>query len=449
MYTKYHPLSKTGFRVIENSKNHVWVDTPDRELYITDQTLLENGAYPEGFHEFSNLSHIHADPSSDLGLDYVMLNYTDHMTRYSEARIRSNSVQKGSRILADSGGFQLAHADYEFLDPAVEIDWLNRNADLAMVLDIPIESNKTKDLLRRSATIQKANTDLWMKKKRKDLELINIGHGIGEEFMRYHDIVFEPGIDRIAFGGVFYTGLFPAIHNALYVMLHTKDHYKHHHILGVTHRGAMIALMYIAKLGLSKLITCDSSSALQLSCYRTLYLYNRMEESLYMQDLGNKGNYSTGIAKLPCGCPVCSTLVYADTFRELKGDIPDALVCMHNVYAFNDWVKHNMSFIERESKEKIKSTLTDQFKTGYGMQGVKDMHALLDFIDMAVSDGLEKARKRYDRYFYKVKPLVPPSMLTEQERLTRLEEAHEEEPTTDEWAEIVLENYEEYYGIEP
>ncbi len=446
VFTKYHKMQGPGFSIKESSKHHIWVDTPDRELFITDQTLSEHAHYPEGFHEFSNLSHIHSHPSRDLGLKYVMLNYTDHVSRYGNAAVRRLGAHvEGSKIFVDSGGFQLAHQDLDFIDPAKEIEWLNKNADLAMVLDIPTDDKR---FIKRSARIQKLNNDLWLKSKREDLKLINIGHGIGEDFMRYHDMVFDQRIDRIALGGVFFMGLFPAMYNILYVMLHTNEHYKHHHILGVTHRGAMMALMYMAKLGLSPMITCDSSSALQLSCYRTLYLYNRMEESLYMQDLGNKGNYSTGIAKLPCGCPVCSTLVYADTFRELKGDIPDALVCMHNVYAFNDWVQHNLEFIDKEPKDKIKESLTGQFKGGYGMQGVKDMHALLDFIDMAVSDGLEKARKRYDRYFYQVKPLVPSTMLTEQERLMKLEEGVQEAvDVPDEWTEQVISNYEKYHGV--
>lgn len=443
-YTKYHPVSRAGFQVKESSKHHIWVDTPDRELFITDQTLLSSPNHPEGFHEFTNLSHIHANSSSDLGLHLIMLNYTDHMDRYADASIRAVGSTKGSRIVVDSGGFQLSRGDYSFIDPKDEIDWLNRNADLAMVLDVPTDDPK---LIKRAAIIQKHNTKLWMQEKRDSLELINIGHGVGDSFLRYHDIVYDERIDRIAMGGLFYMGLFHAMYNILFTMLNTNKHYKHHHVLGVTHRGAMIALMYMAKLGLSPHITCDSSSALQLSCYRTLYLYNRMEESLYMQDLGNKGNYSTGVARLPCNCPVCSTLVYADTFRELKGDIPDALVCMHNVHTFNHWVQHNLSFVENESKDAIKDSLTTQFKVGYGMQGVKDMHALLDFIDMAVNDGLEKARKRFDRYFYTVKPLVPSTMLSEQERLTRLEEGEAPKTAEYEWTDGVLSQYEKYHHI--
>ncbi len=443
-YTKYHPVHKAGFSVLESSKNHIWVDTPDRELYITDQTLMDAPTYPNGFHEFTNLSHIHSASSYDLGLHLVMLNYTDHMDRYAKASVRANGSMIGSKIIVDSGGFQLAKGDYSFINPADEIDWLNRNADLAMVLDVPTDE---KGLIKRAAIIQKKNTDLWLREKRDSLDLINIGHGVGDDFLRYHDIVFDERIDRIAMGGLFFMGIFPAMYNILFTMLNTNKHYKHHHVLGVTHRGAMIALMYMAKLGLSPHITCDSSSALQLSCYRTLYLYNRMEESLYMQDLGNKGNYSTGIARLPCQCPICSTLVYADTFRELKGDIPDALVCMHNVHTFNHWVQHNLSFVEQESKDAIKESLTTQFKSGYGMQGVKDMHALLDFIDMAVNDGLEKARKRFDRYFYTVKTLVPTALMSEQERLARLEVGEEPQNTNYEWIDGVLSEYEKYHRI--
>ncbi len=448
VYTKFHKFRRSsGFRVREQSKHHIWVDTPDRELFITDQTMMDAPHYPEGFHTFTNLSYLHDGPSRDLDQQMVMVNYTDHMNKYDGATLRNQATLDGSIILADSGGFQLASGDYDFIDPEYEIDWLNRNVDLAMVLDIP---NSAPHLMVRSAQIQKKNTDYWLAHRRHDLELVNIMHGVEEDALRYHEIVFDPAIDRLAMGGLFYLGIFPSMYNVMSGILHTNDHYKHHHVLGVTHRGAMMALMYAAKLGVSPLISVDSSSALQLSCYRTLYLYDRMEDSLRTEDIGNKGNYSTGHPRLPCSCSVCSTLVYADVFRELRGDIVDALVCMHNIHSFNHWVKHNLYLIENEPKESIKAAITSQFQSGYGPQGVKDMHALLDFVEMSAEKGVAKAKARFDRYFHSTKNIIPAKMISDQD-LVKGEGclASETAPKNDhEWTEHILNQYEIFHASE-
>ncbi len=300
VHTKYHSRNRnTGFVIKSQDKGHLWVDTPDRELFIADQSMTATCQYPVGFDECTNLSHFHANAGKDLGLEYIMINYTDHLTRNPGMAVRKTSaLGTGTGIIVDSGGFQISRGDMDFIDPEQEIDWYNRNADLGMLLDIPTHDDS---LAIRAAKIQREVIKLWLKKKRPDLELINILHGSGDTLKRYLEVVDHPKIRRLAFGGMFFVSMMQTIEKIVETVLDTPD-YLHHHVLGVTHRGVMILLMYMAKVGLSPLITCDSSSALQLSCYRTLYLYHRIEESIFMQDMGEKGNYLAGQARLSCNC---------------------------------------------------------------------------------------------------------------------------------------------------
>jgi hypothetical protein len=440
-YIKYHARRASGFRVIEQTKNHIWVDTLDREIFITDQTLLAHAHYPTGFDEFVNLSHFHAKAGSELGLDYVMINYTDHMRWPDQAMRKTTALGNGTALVTDSGGFQIVKGDLDWIDPVKEIEWMNSNTDLAMLLDVPTQDPA---YITRAAHVQKHVIDLWQGSKRPDLELINIVHGQGTGMRKYLDIVETDGIDRIAFGGMFWIGFMNSVHRIVSAILMTPD-YKQHHVLGVTHRGIMMLLMYMSKLKMSPQITCDSSSALQLSCYRTLYLYNRIEESIFMKDMGEKGNYVTGYGKLPCNCPICSTLVYADTFRNLKGDIPDALVCMHNVYAMNDWVRHTDVMVQAEDKKTIKESMRLQFENGYGASFVKLMHAAMDYIDYAVEHGADKARKKYDMYFPSQKKLFSTGALGIPN--PEGDDAPPEENVSH--TEAVLQRYESYFGITP
>lgn len=439
VHTKYHARNRgNGFSIKSQSKGHIWVDTQDRELFIADQSMTATGQYPTGFDECTNLSHFHAHSGKDLGLEYIMINYTDHLTRDLGMAVRKTSaLGKGTGIIVDSGGFQISRGDMDFIDPEEEIEWYNRNADLGMLLDIPTHDDA---LAMRAAKIQREVIKLWLKKKRPDLELINILHGSGDTLKQYLEVVDHPKIRRLAFGGMFFVSMMQTIEKIVETVLDTPD-YLHHHVLGVTHRGVMILLMYMAKVGLSPLITCDSSSALQLSCYRTLYMYHRVEESIFMQDMGEKGNYLAGQARLPCNCPVCSTLVYADTFRNLKGDIPDALVCMHNVYTFNDWAQHMNKLVMSESKDAIKKSLEQQFTVGYGAQVVKTLKAGLDYIDYAKEHGAAKARQKFNAHFPHQSKLFTRSLGVDD---IGGEEDYEEELSH---TELVLQTYEELFGL--
>jgi hypothetical protein len=443
-YTRYKSRvdrTKHTLSVLEQGKHHVIIDSPDRVLMLADNMFHANSSLQtQNWHEMTCLSHYH-QAGQDLPLRYVMTNYTESLgvrENHDTDSCRYPLPDRGTQIIADSGGFQLSMGDYDFIDPLDEIHWVNKNADLSMVLDVPCSRVSDMALTDRCATLQKNNTLLWLEHKRKDLELINIFHGSDlKAVAHYRKIVEHPDIDRVAISGIGFFDVITGIDRAISLLLDLQD-YKHHHFLGITDRKLLVMLMYISKLGFSKHITFDSTSASRLAAYKNFLHLPISEKGIKIEeDFGCKNNYVSSHSKLACCCPVCSVVVYEDVLRSVRGNVIDSLLGLHTHYIYNDWVQTTQDVIQDNDSATIKKFLDYQF----GRSKARDLHVLMDYLDEIKESGLRKAKEKFGYHFKRTK-----SLFTTTKANFGLDEAESEAPIDYEHVRKVVANYEKYHN---
>lgn len=430
---------RRGFELLSGNSQHMHIRAPDRELYITTHSADAHPYCPPGFHEYVNLSHFHAHASNDLGPRFVLMNYTAHDKRYATARMRQTTAHTGTQIIVDSGGHQLRRGLLQWVNPEQEIRWYNRNADLGMLLDAPTKDQRFE---ARSARVQRCVIDLWKQLKRPDLSLVNIMHGATSRMAQFWEVVADSSIDRVAISPDWGVEPIQAIQRAITGMTLTQGA-RHHHILGVTHRGTLLLLMYLAKRGMSPLITADSSTPIQLAYNRQLNTYWQIEDSFSHKLFNGAGFLPSGRSRIPCNCPVCSTLGWAENFRVLKGEIPTALIALHNIYTMDDWVHYMASFVWANDVPAIKEMMTQQFLKGYGMPGVRALHLALDYADYCAEHGLEQANLKF------ASPLaVRKTGLLGAPRLWADPDVPaDDESQADDHIEYILQKFEEYFEL--
>jgi len=413
-YVRYHKPKLGGIVVKQMAPGYIWLDTPDRELLLTANTHHKQSVVPTQFDEFVNLSLSHADSSVDLDFDMYMTNYTQHKgKKVGNPEIRRTVGRKEGQpiIVADSGGFQIAVGRETWIDPSDLTQWYNKNVDLGMVLDIPIRFQDN-DLVKRCAYVQKANTDFMLREKSNNLELINIFHGINDaDVTAYRDICEVDGVDRLAIGGAYWFGALGAIDRVLFYILNGKK-YKHYHILGVMNILHVVLYMRIASKGFAPLITSDSSTHLQNAVTKGYLFQPFISHQFKPIDIGDKENFPAPHNHLPCVCPVCSTIKYADVLRILSGNLAAFLLMTHNMYVTNRYLKGMHSIIQTATTRELKELMGFQFKSRNQFVADETLRGL-DFIDLVQQEGLETARSRYAFYMkgLKIAPVAPNKLL--------------------------------------
>ena len=399
VYIKYHKRVDKKITVKQMAPGYVWLDCPDRELVITGLTHTKASPNPVNFDEFVNLSIHHMNASRDFGLDYAMVNYTQSSGKGHKSPDVRRVVghQEGQiSLVSDSGGFQLGRGVEEFIDPKQLITWYNKNVDLGMVLDIPVLSSDKK-LLIELAKLQALNTKYLLANKCDNLGLINIFHGVDEEAGAvYRDICEHPDIDRLAIGGVYWYGALGAVDRVL-SFIQTGRSYKHYHILGVMNSLHVILYMRLAAKNFAPLITTDSSTHLQNAVTKGYLFQPLISHQFKPWDIGDTENFPSMHNELPCSCPVCSSLKYADVLRVLSGNVIAFMLMMHNIFATNRYLKAMETIVQESTTKDLKRLLGHQFKSRN--QFLSDETARgLDFIDTVEHEGLQSARERYSYY---------------------------------------------------
>ena len=441
--------------VKEQSPNHIWLQCPDRELVIVSGNQYAASFYPsEGtFDEYVDINTFNDITSMDQNIEYWMCNYTQSIGKELKThRTRLLGSQGKTKIISDSGGYQILSERYNYIDPLAVIKWYNDNVDIGLVLDIPTSIYR-RGLYERLAEIQRENTNVLLQHKRPGLELMNIFHGATLEDKRiFRDICEVDEIDRLAVGGAYFNSIMNSIDSLSEVIL-TGKKYKQYHVLGVSNVLQAVLLMRLASKGIANLITSDSSTPLQEALTKGYYLHPTIAEPPRYVHIGDKTNVPSVEKTLPCNCPVCRTIKYSDILSISTGCIW-IQIYYHNIYSTNQYMLSMNEIAKDLSTNEFKKLLKFQFRNR--KNGVKKSLTTLDYIDVLADDGLAKARSKY-RYFLShviskssnLGVLFDPDGNTMREGSTSNEYSTETPDDNPNWLRLqsIMETYEDATGI--
>lgn len=395
MYIRYRRSDLREIRKRSQDSRHIWLEMPDREVILVRMTH-EHPFYPsEGtFDEFVNLNFYQEQSARDLGFDYFMTNYTDYLGKEQQSP-RNRLVRSPGQmsVISDSGGFQFLTGDLDYLNPQGLIDWYNENADIGVVLDMPIASKVLDEGLHlKLAKLQKRNTQLMLDHAVPGLELMNVVHGATADMkVRFHDQVVHPKIRRLAVGGGYFDTVMSSIANILEFHSRAGGHYQHYHFLGITNLFQVIAYMRMTHLGLLPFATSDSTTYYQKGTAKEYLTQTRMSSNISHLNIGQRDNICTPYSVLPCSCPLCSRVKYMDALSNFGGSPINSSVAFHNAWRYNEYLKAMQSIIDWPLS-KLSEVLTGQLgKRPTLAEGLKT----LQFVDEVAEIGLAKAKKKY------------------------------------------------------
>ena len=406
IYVRYGRFPQHKITLREKTSGHFWVQCPDRELVIVSNAQQAHAFRPmsSNYDECISLSPYHDHAAVDLNFDFLMTNYTSELGKeHTSAKTRTHGSDPTvkTKIISDSGGFQIYRGVIDYIDPEQLVQWYNDNTDYGMILDIPANIVGMKHH-KRLAKIQAANTEIMMKHKRKDLELFNVFHGSNDaETELFRSITDRPDINRLAIGGGYWGTVLASV-SRWYAMFLDKRKYKHYHVLGVQNVLQTIPLMKAACSGAAELITSDSTTHIQNAVAKGFYFHPSMADPPTFMSIGYRGNtpykpnpYNT----LPCTCSVCTVLKYKDIFSVLSGHSIDVMLTYHNLFATQKYFRAMYNVIESATTKELKEVLKPQFLDGKTKRsGIEEMFKALDFIDTVHAYGLDAARKKFSYY---------------------------------------------------
>ena len=399
IYIRY---AKNPNRIVvkERGEGYTIMQCPDRDLIITTNQHKLNAYRPmQGtYDEYVHLGAFNDELVEDLNPEYFMVNYTADMGRESHSAHTRGTKKFGTKIISDSGGFQLFQQRIEYLDPIEVVKWYNTNCDLGLILDIPT-SIRDYDLCERTAKVQARNTELMMQNKVDSLELMNIFHGsTKEQKAMFRGYVERDDIDRLALGG-FYTGTILNSIDLLCEEIFTGKKYKQYHILGVANPLQVLLFIRMAHKGFAPLITCDSSTFLRKAITKEYHCFPTTHSTPKFIVCGDTGGYvPSPFAVLPCTCPVCSAIKYCDVMMSLSGNMSIVMMSYHNMYSMTAYYNTMKDLMRLDTKE-LKVVLKSQFGVGNNTRsGYTELIRGLDFLDQIEELGLAKARKNFQYY---------------------------------------------------
>lgn len=338
MYIKYHTFKDQPIRVKRTTGRYIWIECPDREIIVQRERYYAHdpcailGLKPENYDEYVHLDVNNAMVMGDLNLDFAMLNAVA-VQGSGHRRFKKDREEKHTTLMVDSGGYQLLHGQTGFIKPETVIETHNAHADMGMVLEIPVPDNASPELAKKLAWVQRKNTDVMLKHKRDDLRLINIFHGFYPEIYKmYRAEVERDEIDIAAFGfprkG---TNQLGGIRKVVDLMTMPGKKYKHYHILGISDLVKILPLLWLTKMGAAELITADSSTHVRNAANGKYLLFHTVRSPLQKIEVSRSFSKPSRYTTLPCGCPVCSRLKYADTIPHIPGSLMTRLLTFHNL----------------------------------------------------------------------------------------------------------------------
>lgn len=326
----------------------------------------------------------------EMGFKYSMVNSSAIPSTYVYENYDAEKKDLWPLIVSDSGGFQLHSGAEDFLDPHEIVKAHNKVCDIGIVLDMPLPHRFQKDLLMREAAIQKKNTEIFIKEKRKSLEFLNVFHGSTFYLRQKHrELVEDSRIGRVALGGVKTLDLIPLVLHTLFVVMNGRK-YDQYHVLGVSGLERWVALSYIGHKRLAKLITSDSSSYIQCGINMQYFEPQKLLATMHL------GDYTRTVNKqklLHCSCPVCSMAKYVYSVGTHENSIGFRGVLTHNLFT-------NRAYLDEiwELGAQPKSEILSYLRPYFNKKKLETIGLALSAIDMAIEEGPEKAAAKYAPY---------------------------------------------------
>ncbi len=326
----WRPANNKSFKQRRINDKTIVYHCHDRDLIIIKESmnneLVIGGDYNLVVFDVFDMRNNHI-----YEMDYFMSNYMKSSD--SDYSFKNTKKNPNITLLSDSGGFQIIEGRTDFIDPVDVAHWYDKNTHAGMVLDIPSSRIREKDILKRTARIQRLNNELMLNVCKK-AELINIVHGSSlDNRLYYHEQTKNDKIPRIAIGGMKNYPIHEIIYTTLSIFKEDSS-YKQYHILGITRQATLLALAYASLVpGLN--ITTDSSSHVQTAKSGTYFLHTPKLTQLIL----NSKSVDSEDWILPCQCPVCSIMKYANVMSKNVSWVT-SLYALHNAFVINKFCKY-------------------------------------------------------------------------------------------------------------
>jgi tRNA-guanine family transglycosylase len=345
LYVTYKKYRLGPISVKRATGRYLWIDCPDRDILVQRERYYAFdpgavlGLHPESYDEYIHIDVNNSMVMGDLNLEYGMLNALSISGSGHRKNIGDRN-KKHTKLIVDSGGFQLYSGVANFIKPEDVIETQNLQGDLGMVLDLPCPQAINLEFAKKLARIQKANTKIMVANKRDDLELINIIHGMEPHLYKpYRDMIERDDIDRVAFGTARREdNPLKGVRKITDLLTMPGRRYKQYHVLGISDIVKTIPIMWLAKMGVAPLITVDSSTHVRNAANGMYLAYSTVRSPLQKLEVSRKYTHPSRLSTLPCGCAVCSRLKYSDTFAFIPGALMSRVLTFHNLLEYRKYM---------------------------------------------------------------------------------------------------------------
>jgi len=297
-------------------------------------------------------------------------------------------VKKGEvEHWGDSGGFQ-AWTQKAIINPKDVVLWMQDNCEYGFALDDPGEyvmvgegDHAKKDRVsssefEKSAQRTLENNEIYFKNRTsKDLKLYNVLHGSSlDQIEMWYNYVSQVPFEGWALGMKPVSD--PVVFTFAAMYLYEKGVRENIHFFGVSGLSVIPIIIYMTRY--FKHLTFDSTSYAVGAMYRR-YL-NPLNQNLKIT-IGNITKDAM-YKKLPCDCPYCSKITNIPKLYE-PGAFSGTLISMHNLYH----IVHHIKLMN----------LLNQSQADYReyVGGNAKIMEMIEFIDMCVAIGFEKACQKY------------------------------------------------------
>ena len=403
LYCKYGSFGNE-MKVLAQNPRMLQIQLPDRILtFAQDSDKISHYKHLD-WDECLPVSPFHRVSNNIDYPDFAMINYVANYGRFNKC---AKSCKLGKdpnrlKLISDSGGFQMLVGRVTYIDPKNLANFYNENADIGIVLDIPLYNGVDNDTLVKFAKLQKKNTRRLMDNLDGSVELLNVCHGYEpDKYFKYLDIVEEDEIGRLCIGGLnFMSSIVNSLSSFIRIVERYKSKYKHFHILGVYNPSILSCFIYLAETMFKDvLITSDASTALQSSRSGLLHLqreFNKPSERLIIGSKTNKLQHFNQFRQIPCCCPICRLVKYTDVFSFMLSNPVIRILTIHNILEINKVLMSLATMATQMSFDDYLNVLKSILKrhSGYDITVTG-----FNYIKTVLEHGIDKADLKYKQYF--------------------------------------------------
>lgn len=298
-------------------------------------------------------------------------------------------VRDDVTIVSDSGGFQVLTQNWR-VEPIDLLKWQESNSDVAMTLDVPCVDPKTFVPLNDFSLFKKCTerTCRYLEieernRENYEVKMLNVIHGANKRELDYW---FEK-VKNFNFDGYAlapkpsWDPMSVALHLAFINDRVEKTDYIHV-LLGTGHNCAPI-IAYASRD--YKQLTTDNSTFSKVGRLRQYFL----PFSGKYAEFGE--NFKGKLKKLPCNCPVCSSIKVEDLNQPTQ--LSSRLLFLHNL-----WI--NVQYFDfLDAMKDDEELFFDFVRTKCSNKAMKG----LEFLRYSKENGFDKA---YNKFFKSEKSLV-------------------------------------------